>query len=323
MHVIHAKSAQDGLRQGVEYLHSFGHVQHTRNGNAVVAPGPVTTVFENPNNSIIWSPERDYNIAFTLYESLWMLEGRKDVLPLTRYVKRIYNYSDDGYTLHGSSYGHRWRKYFDKDQLDIIIKRLKTNPNDRRAVLGMWDPRQDLQDQDNMRDLPCNLIITFSIAINGELDMTVFNRSNDIYWGTYFANAFHFGMLHNYISSKIGRPMGRYYQISNNYHLYENFMDKVKAYIKLDDDLYLTHSSMESEVTCLNDEDRKNILRQADLEILHQNAFKMTENPYHQVLLAHELYRKGQYTEALIVVSGIKHQWTIAMIKWLKRRTDA
>ena len=317
MHVIHAKSAQDGLLQGVEYLHQQGSVFHTRNGDAFAAPGPVTTVFENPNNSIIWSPERDYNIAFTLFESLWMLEGRKDVLPLTRYVKRIYNYSDDGYTLHGSSYGHRWRKYFDKDRLDIIIKRLKSNPSDRRAVLGMWDPRQDLQEHDKMKDLPCNLIITFSVAIDGELDMTVFNRSNDIYWGTYFANAFHFGMLHHYISDKTGYAMGRYYQVSNNYHLYKEFMDKVRAYIKLDDNLYQTDSSMDNVIPRLSDEDRKSILRQADLETLYKGDIV---SPYRQVLLSHEFYRKGQYANAFNVLQNVKHQWVIAMTRWLKRR---
>ena len=44
------------------------------------------------------------------------------------------DFSDDSETLWGA-YGWRWKKYFDKDQLEIIIDMLRRNPNDRRAVL--------------------------------------------------------------------------------------------------------------------------------------------------------------------------------------------
>jgi len=50
--------------------------------------------------------------------------------------------------------------------------------------------------------------------------MTVCNRSNDIIWGCYGANAVHFSMLQEYMAALVGVPVGEYRQFSNNFHAY-------------------------------------------------------------------------------------------------------
>jgi hypothetical protein len=56
--------------------------------------------------------------------------------------------------------------------------------------------------------------------VTGKLDMTVTNRSNDMLWGAYGANAVHFSYLQEFVAAAIGVPVGTYYQVSNNLHVY-------------------------------------------------------------------------------------------------------
>jgi uncharacterized protein YodC (DUF2158 family) len=172
-------------------------------------------MFALPMNRVLFSPVRDANPFFHMMEGLWMLAGRSDVAWPAFFNKRFTEYSDDGVVLNGA-YGCRWRKTFGYDQLEAIVHLLKADPTSRRAVLQIWSP-DDLQKES--KDLPCNTVIYFRVR-EGQLDMTVSNRSNDIYWGAYGANAVHMSMLLEFMASAIGVEVGFYYQISNNYHLY-------------------------------------------------------------------------------------------------------
>ena len=55
---------------------------------------------------------------------------------------------------------------------------------------------------------------------NRYLDMTVFNRSNDLIWGMLGANVVHFSFLQEYMACCLGLDVGQYHQISNNLHIY-------------------------------------------------------------------------------------------------------
>jgi hypothetical protein len=157
---------------------------------------------------------------------------------ISRFSSNIANYSDDGVTFHGA-YGYRWRNWFLErehmpdgisrevgviDQLETIANLLRQNHDDRRVVLQMWDAETDLGM--NGKDFPCNLICTFRINPYGKLDMTVFNRSNDMIWGAYGANAVHFSMLQEVMAAWVGVPMGGYWQVSTNFHGYHATLEK-------------------------------------------------------------------------------------------------
>lgn len=225
MEVLSVRNVHAALPVGLDFLTKYGFRQNSRNGEVLVYPSPVATVYEHPLERVIFWPERDANPFFHLYEGLWMLQGRNDVVPLSHYVKNMENYSDDGITLYGA-YGYRWRREFGYDQLAVIINRLKKDPTDRRCVLSMWSPTTDLLKEQG-KDIPCNLTVTFQIS-NGTLNMVVFNRSNDIVWGAYGANAVHFSMLLEYMAGSIGCQVGTYTQISVNYHMYLNVLKQVE-----------------------------------------------------------------------------------------------
>lgn len=211
---------------------SIDGAKPSRNGPTIEFRDPVTTTYQFPIQRILWDKKRDANPFFHLIESLWMLAGRNDVKFLTDVLPKMGEFSDDG-AVFNAAYGYRWRHYFGIDQLHEIVRMLVEDPMTRRVVLQIWS----FDDLGKIsKDLPCNIAATFSTR-SGYLDMTVFNRSNDIILGAYGANVVHFSFLQEYIAGRIGRMVGRYSQISTNFHAYVETFDKMKNE-KYGEDLY-------------------------------------------------------------------------------------
>lgn len=187
----------------------------TRNGPALVIQEPVITTYQCPQERVLYHAGRDANPVFHLLESVWMLAGRRDVAFLQRFNSRIGQYSDDG-KVFNAAYGYRWRRHFGHDQLEEVVRLLRREPTTRQAVLQMWDPADLTR---NTKDKACNTEAVFDTR-GGRLNMTVFNRSNDAWWGAYGANAVHFSILQEFVASAAGLRIGWYRQVSTNLHLY-------------------------------------------------------------------------------------------------------
>jgi hypothetical protein len=225
LRVFKVRNAHEAIPIAHEYLRREGVKRDSRAGDVLVSPDPVTTVYEKPLERVIFWPERDANPFFHFFEGLWMLAGRDDVEYLSRYNSNIAKVaSDDGKRFHGS-YGTRWRTHFGFDQLKEAIARLKADPKDRRTIIQMWDPRCDFGGSG--KDYPCNQSVHAEINHLGELDIKIFCRSNDAVWGTYGSDSVDFSMLQEYLAAGIGVRVGRYWQISSNYHAYVNTIDKI------------------------------------------------------------------------------------------------
>lgn len=253
MHVLRVRNVCEALPAGLEYLLREGRREESRAAPVLVAPQPVTTVYERPTERVLFSAVRDANPFFHLAESLWMLAGRNDAALLNNFVADFGarfaesasgepNAEDDG-RVHGA-YGHRWRSALGFDQLDAVVERLRNNPGDRQCVIQMWDCTPwtfDLETvgcddlRGDWRDRPCNTHVylrvrqdLFPPSMGTEqewrpvLDLTVCCRSNDVVWGAYGANAVHFSVLQEYLAARVGVGVGRMYQVSNNYHAYES-----------------------------------------------------------------------------------------------------
>lgn len=287
MHVIKSRNVSEALPVGVHYLLSEGERCDSRNGRAFVSSVPVCTVYDNPTERVLLSATRDANPFFHLAESMWMLAGRNDAEFLNTFIKSFgEKFGEKDGTIHGA-YGHRWRRAFGFDQLNVVVQKLRANPDDRQCVIQMWDaipahdvdspyaPRRDefnlgsvpsLGNNDlrgDWKDRPCNTQIYLRVRGGQELpmtesegyqaqdwykggvpypekryvprvlDMTVTCRSNDIVLGAYGANAVHFSFLQEYLAARIGVGVGRYYQISNNYHMYDSEMDRLMKRVPL------------------------------------------------------------------------------------------
>lgn len=322
MKVINCRNVHEALPMALDYLQECGVRRDSRNGPVLVSPEPVTTVYTHPTEKVIFHPERDANPAFHLYESLWMLAGRNDVAGPARYVKRMATFSDDGRTLH-DAYGHRWRRKW-TDQLNIIVQRLRDNPEDRRCVLQMWSSFDDLAN--NGRAVPCNLTATFQRDIEGRLDLAVFNRSNDIIWGAYGANAVQFGTLLEYMAARIGCPVGTYSQISINWHAYVETMGVVV------DNVENPYRDCEVRVCPIEgmnlDGNIEKLLIDADTHFvrgLQPSPIPFFWNAYH-VLYAYDVWATlttpERYINAMEILRRADQSvdWVVAMSEWIQRR---
>jgi thymidylate synthase len=239
---ITARNPNEGLLLGYDMIRKEGKLQQSRAGDVFVLDGVTIIEFLRPTERVLTWTDRDCNPFFHFMEGLWMLGGRSDVDWICQFNKSFAQFSDDGLHFHGA-YGRRWREWFIRvetqdsgvntviqmDQLRMVIDLLKKDPNDRRIVLQMWDPANDLGLQG--KDFPCNLSILFRKQNDEKLSMTVFNRSNDMIWGTFGANAVHMSMLHEIVATSIGREVGTYYQVSNNFHSYVETYEKHKNVI--------------------------------------------------------------------------------------------
>jgi hypothetical protein len=216
MLTLKVRNVHEALPEGMRLVNLFGVTEESRNGPVRVLPDPLSTCYLKPQERVELWPQRDSNPFFHLFEALWMLAGRNDVAFPARFAKQIGQYSDNGRTFNGA-YGYRWRNHFGRDQLTEIVEALQKNPTCRRQVLSMWDARNDLGL--DSKDVPCNLNACFQIA-QGKLNLVVYNRSNDLVWGAYGANAVHFSVLQEYMAARIGVEVGTYHQVSMNSHIY-------------------------------------------------------------------------------------------------------
>jgi thymidylate synthase len=224
MLVIEAADVNDAYVQGLSLIYKQGVRQTSRAGDVLVAPCPVVTVTYQPQNRVLLCPYRRANPFFHLFECLWMLSGSRNARWLDRFVSDFSERFAEPDGNQWGAYGHRWRSHFDVDQLSLVVRALRQNPLDRRVVIAMWDPVEDLgavssHTGEPPRDVPCNTHI-YPRIVNDALDLTVCCRSNDLYWGAHGANAVHFSFLQEYLAGRIGVGVGRLYQLSNNYHGY-------------------------------------------------------------------------------------------------------
>jgi hypothetical protein len=242
-------------------------------------------------------------------------------------------YSDDGETFHGA-YGYRWRQHFEMDQLEFVVKTLQANPDDRRCVVQMWDSRTDLARSG--KDFPCNTQVVFSIN-NGCLDMSVFNRSNDLVWGALGANAVHFSFLQEYMASRIGVRVGQYWQISNNMHLYTEQHEGLMERLADEAHNYPTNGTVHTDPYARGQVSPFPLMS-TDPASWERELFKFLgyptcpnfEDPFfshvaHPMFMAHQAFKmlpKGEnYRTALSLLEDVvASDWRKAAMEWVLRR---
>ena len=361
------RNVNDAFRGVIEGIETGGIPtvrSPSRNGDVLMIPEPLTITYERPTERVLFNPSRDANPFFHLFESLWMLAGRNDLAPLEHFVSTFGNFSDDGKTFNGA-YGYRWRhpqgRYtlYERlefcegvDQLSVLIEHLKVHPESRRAVLAMWNVEDDLMKVgvgDFSKDVCCNLSACFSIRDTGickrdhadpncpcvtdghdmakVLDMTVFNRSNDLIWGTLGANAVHFSFLQEYMATALGVGVGVYHQISNNAHVYTERYEATKWITEDTPDF-----TFENSVPFVQNRERfdvevKDIVSLGygpDVDrILSDTIFSepFIEGVAKKMFMAFAFHKKRDYKRAFAAIGRVFDEpWREAGTTWLEKR---
>ena len=291
----------------------LGKKVDTRNGTAVALMSPLLMQITHPTERVLFNEARNANPFFHMMESIWMLAGREDVEFVAQFNKRMIEYSDNGRTFN-APYGHRWRKSFGYDQIEAVCSMLRANPEDRRCVIGMWDPYNDLGLKS--KDLPCNTQIMCRI-VGGALDFTITNRSNDLIFGLMGANAVHMSMLQEYMAAKIGVPVGNWYHMTNNLHVYEHHWS-------------LLHCAEPYEAQYPASMPLTNIGEMFDVDCRRvcDNNLKLLVHPYIELVVA-PMYRAWRAwkcelpEEALVQCNEImSDDWRLACTAWILRAME-
>ena len=330
MKVIEARNVNDAWTSAKVLLNANHVVRPSRVGEVMECQDPVTTVYSNPTQRVLFDEYRNCNHTFHFMEAMWMIAGRNDLAWIEKFNSKFSDFVGTDPEVHGA-YGYRWRKFFDMDggaeddyadQLPKIIRMLKKSPDERRAVLTMWSPLADLE-RPEIKDVCCNLIVTFKIR-NGKLDMIVFCRSNDICMGCYGSNLVHFSFLLEYMAAMIGVPIGRYFQVSDSWHAYTSRWEEFGGFNEAPTpDPYDTPGVVPYPLI-QNPEtfDKELYLWMARPDLMHESQF---ENPFFPQVAeplwqSWELYKANDLDEAFEMVSMCQAaDWRIACQAWLER----
>ena len=188
---------------------------------------PVIIEYLSPLKRVTFLRGRTINPFFQLAEAIWIIAGRSDVAFLEEYNKNMVNFSDDGVSFN-APYGERlrfWNKndslgfiFNPLDQLADVYRKIKEDPDTRQAVASIYNPLFD-NISNNTKDRPCNMLLSFKLR-KGKLDLQVYNRSNDIHWGTFGANLCQFSTILELMASWLGVEVGTYYQNTDSFHVY-------------------------------------------------------------------------------------------------------
>ena len=179
--------------------------------------------FTNPTLENIVFPHRNINTTYAKEELKWYWSADNSCKTIGKYAKMWLKISDDGET-NNSAYGYILHKKHNKDQLNEIIQLLKQDIYSRKAVLSITDP---IIDKLTTKDFQCTIAIQFLVRHN-KLVMTVYMRSNDVYFGLPYDYVY-FTSIGQYVAEQLNIPFTTYIHYATSMHMYERDVNKFRT----------------------------------------------------------------------------------------------
>ena len=126
----------------------------------------------------------------------------------------------------GSVYGSQWRSWGTPDgrvidQIEDVIRTIKTNPNSRRMIVSAWN----VADVEGMALPPCHVLFQFYVA-EGKLSCQLYQRSADTFLGVPF-NIASYALLTHIIAQICDLEVGDFVHTLGDTHLYLNHFEQV------------------------------------------------------------------------------------------------
>jgi thymidylate synthase len=141
----------------------------------------------------------------------------------------------------GPVYGFQWRHFNAEysghksdyarrgvDQLAEVVKKLKTDPNDRRMIVSAWNPQQ----LGMMALPPCHYAFQVTV-IERKLNLLWNQRSVDTMLGLPF-NIASYALLLHLLAKESGFDEGKLVGFLGDVHIYENHIDGAKEQLSRD-----------------------------------------------------------------------------------------
>lgn len=178
---------------------------------------------------------RKIPVKLFVAEQIWFLTGsRRPDEFLNKFTKIWEDFTNvDGVIT--SAYGYRWRHYFKRDQIGLLVKLLEKEPSSRHGVIITWDPASDgLSTTFRRANIPCPYTFTVMI-IGGKLHLHNIVRSNDMILGCPHDVA-GFALLQRILAARLGVKVGKYTHSISNAHIYGVHYDAAKEIISRKND---------------------------------------------------------------------------------------
>lgn len=176
-----------------------------------------------------------------IYELLWFISGDTNTKYLNDNGVRIWNeWADENGDL-GAVYGSQWTNWNGEDinQLQDVIKILKTNPDSRRMLVSAWNPSvlpdpkisfSENVSQGKAALPPCHAFFQFYVA-NNRLSCQMYQRSADIFLGVPF-NIASYSLLTMMVAHVCGYRAGEFIHTIGDAHIYQNHIEQTKLQIE-------------------------------------------------------------------------------------------
>ena len=173
-------------------------------------------------------------------ELLWFLTGQTNIAFLHKHNNHIWDgdYEKSGRTDGdlGPIYGKQWRKWDGKngriDQIDDLVRELKTNPDSRRLMVSAWN----VGELDQMVLPPCHYgFQVWTREENGQRYISLMwnQRSVDTFLGLPF-NIASYGLLLHIIANEVNMIPDELIGNLGDTHLYLNHIEQAKEQISRD-----------------------------------------------------------------------------------------
>jgi len=205
------------------------------------------------------------------------------------------------------------------------------------------------------RDTCCNLSVVFEIeriydrdtvgigeGYESVLNMTVYNRSNDMILGALGANQVHFSILLEYMAAHIGVEVGTYYQVSSNMHVYTDpklwqpekwLADQSEDYRGSIKPGNPRHASIEmmgwepfplvKDPATFDKEVMEFVERHGKDAVAHEYSEPFLEKVAQPMCIAFHHHKHREYGRALSTIMNVAaDDWRIAGTNWLKQRAE-
>jgi thymidylate synthase len=176
-----------------------------------------------------------------IHELLWFLKGETNIAYLKENGVRIWDeWADENGDL-GPVYGHQWRNWNSEglDQIQDVIKTLKTNPDSRRMMVSAWNPSVLPQGgktfSENVADgkaalPPCHAFFQFYVN-DGKLSCQLYQRSADTFLGVPF-NIASYALLTLMVAQVCDLQPGDFVHSFGDVHLYTNHLEQTEIQLQ-------------------------------------------------------------------------------------------
>jgi len=195
----------------------------------------------NLNDGFPLVTTKKIHLKSVIHELLWFLNGDSNINYLNENGVRIWDEWANKNGDLGPIYGKQWRSWNNEeiDQIKILIKNLKTNPNSRRHLITAWNPsvlpEESKTFSENVKNgkvalPPCHAFFQFYVS-NNKLSCQLYQRSADVFLGVPF-NIASYSLLTYMIAQVCKYGVGDFIHTFGDAHIYDNHSNQIDEQLK-------------------------------------------------------------------------------------------